>query len=59
MDIKTVLLLLTIALLGIIIYQNEDNEHQILGWVQGNLQVIESMEEHLVKTDPTYVKVIR
>ena len=59
MDIKTALLMLIIALLAIVIYQNEDNEDQILGWVQENRTIIQSMEAHLVKTDPTYVKVDR
>ena len=49
-DISSVLHCVIIALLVIVIYQNEVNETQILGWVQEYGERIESIERHLMKT---------
>tara|TARA_R110000782_G_scaffold62748_1_gene128834 strand:+ start:72 stop:248 length:177 start_codon:yes stop_codon:yes gene_type:complete len=57
MDIKTILLAITIALLLVVIYQNEDNEDQILGWVQEYGGIVNSIEKHLIKTDPSYIQI--
>jgi hypothetical protein len=46
-----------IALLLIIVFQNESNEDQILGWVQEYGAIVNSMETHLIKTDPTYIQI--
>jgi hypothetical protein len=49
--------LIVIALLFIIVYQNEENENQILGWVQKYGDIVNSMETHLIKTDPNYIQI--
>jgi hypothetical protein len=49
--------LFIIALLLIIVFQNESNEDQILGWVQEYGAIVNSMETHLIKTDPTYIQI--
>jgi hypothetical protein len=49
--------LFIIALLLIIVFQNESNEDQILGWVQEYGAIVNSMETHLIKTDPSYIQI--
>ena len=44
-------------MLVVVVIQNEFNETQILGWVQEYGERIESVETHLIKTDPTYVQI--
>ena len=56
-DVSMVLHFVIIVLLFIVVYQNETNETQILGWVQQYGARVESMENHLIKTDPTYVPI--
>jgi len=55
-DWKIILPIVIILQLFIVIWQNEDNETQVLGWVQENGVKIKSIETHLMKTDPTYVQ---
>ena len=54
--ISLVLQVIIIIMLFVIVYQNEINETQILGWVQEYGEKIESIETHLMKTDPSYVQ---
>jgi hypothetical protein len=49
--------LIVIALLLIIVFQNESNENQILGWVQEYGEIVNSIEKHLIKTDPSYIQI--
>ena len=57
MNINTILQVAILVLLLLVVYQNETNETQILGWVQEYGEKVESIEIHLMKTDPTYIQI--
>jgi len=56
-DISIILQIVIIVLLIAVLWQNEDNETQMLGWIQEYGDKVNSIETHLIKTDPDYVQV--